>query len=578
MERRWRVRERDPGAERRLARELGVSTALAALLRNRGLVRPEAARAWLQPDLRELEQPLELPDMEAAATRLARAVRDREPVLIYGDYDVDGMVGTVILFNLLRLAGARVATHIPNRLHDDYSFGGDGVERLLRREPRPALVVTVDHGISATEAVEHLARAGVDVLVTDHHEPPDVLPEGAVALVNPKLPGCTAANTSPCGAAVAFKLAWATAQKLSGLQRVTQEFRDYLVEAMSMVALATVADVVPLTGENRILCHHGLRGMTASSNPGIRALIRNARLSGRSISAVHCGFRLGPRLNAAGRMGMAQVALELLTTSDPARARALADRLEEANKERRRLERELLEHILGLPEMDGFDSGHGICLGASGWHHGVIGIVASRLVERFHVPVLIAGFNGSRGRASARSIPTVHLRDLLADLAEHLLGFGGHAGAAGCSLEHASFPRFREAFHERTAELLKAQPYVPSLDIDLELPFKRIRRPLLEELERLAPHGEGNPEPCFLTRGVQVAGRPRIMGRDQRHLAFFARHDGQVLRAVFFGGASWADRLRAPETSVNICYRIKENDFNGSGALELHVLDLRPAG
>lgn len=573
----WKVPAPDPETEEALSGSLGISPLLARLLLNRGLQDVPATRAFLTPRLTDLEDPGVLLDMERAAERLRRAIHDHEHVLVYGDYDVDGMSGTSILLSFIRLAGGRASHYIPNRLKEGYSFNDEAIDGILSGDDPPSVVITVDHGISAVEGIARLADEGVDVLVTDHHEPPPVLPDRAYALVNPRRPGCPSTFKDLCGAAVAFKLAWATAQAFSNARKVSDQFRAFLVEAMGLVALASVTDVVPLHGENRALCFHGLKALGATTNPGLRALLALARLEGKTIHAVHLGFRLGPRLNAAGRMGITDVAIELLTTRDEERARELAAQLDQANEERRKLEKDMLKSCLELPELKNFAGGHGICVGRRGWHVGVIGIVASRLVDRFGVPALVAGLDGDRGRCSARSPGGVHLKKLLEELGDHLVTHGGHAGAAGATVTEEAFPAFKAAFIERSAEHLARSNTAPELAIDLELPFHRIDDDLLEELELLAPHGAGNPPATFMTRGVRIAGKAQLLGRDRKHLQMHLREGEPTFRAVGFGMADRLAELKAPGARFDVVYKLKFDNWTGARAIELELKDIRPS-
>lgn len=551
---------------------------LAALLRNRGLEDPHRARSWLEPRLRDLSHPFEILDLERGAERLRRACRDKERVVVYGDYDVDGMTGTVILMNFIRLAGGRVDYYIPNRLKEGYSFNDEAIDTILEGGDRPGLVLTVDHGIAANEGIARLAEEGVDVVVTDHHEPPEVLPDRAYALINPRRPGCPSPFKSLCGAAVAYKLAWGAAEAFTGQRKVTPEFREFLLEAMGMVSLATVTDVVPLVDENRILCFHGLRALPVSTNPGIQALLAASRLRGHAVRAVHVAYRLGPRINAAGRMGIAEVAIELLTTRDPKRAKTLARRLEDANDRRRTLEKEMLREILSMPAIKRRTPGEGICVGKSGWHPGVIGIVAARLVDRFGVPSVVVALDGDRSRASARSIEGVNVKSALDACASHLSQHGGHAGAAGASLDEDAFPAFQSEFNAVSTRAVAESGAAPGLDIDLELPFSAIRPELVEELERLAPHGEANPTALFCTTGVEVCGRPKRVGKDRGHVAFHVRQGERTFRAFGRGMADHLELLRTKGARIDLAYRLKFDSYLDPGSIELEVEDLRVTG
>lgn len=574
---RWLINPSDPDQDQILARELGTSHILAALMRNRGFLAKEDALAYLKPKLSSIEEPTALLDMAKAAERVKDAIRRQERIIVYGDYDVDGMTGTVVLKNFLRLAGGRAESYIPNRLKDGYSFNDEAIDGFLKAAEPPSLIITVDHGTSAKSGIDRLKAAGVDVIVTDHHHPPPTLPESAFAIVNPNRPDCQSRFKSLCGAAVAFKLAWASAQALSGSQKVTPEFRAYLLDAMSLVALATVTDVVPLRDENRVLCFHGLQALTSTTNPGLLALLRQSRLKGQVVRAVHVGYRLGPRLNAAGRMGIAETAIELLTATDPARAEELAKTLEDANERRRSLEAEMLREALSMPEVTGFRGGHGICIGRVGWHAGVIGIIAARLVDRLQVPVVVCALSGDQGRGSARTPKGINLANVLAECSQHLETSGGHAAAAGCTVTERSFLGFQKAFIEETRRAMESRTDVSELRIDLEIPFRSIRPALIEELELLAPHGEGNPPALFCTRGAEVIGTPRLLGKDQSHVGFFVRHGDQSFRAVAFGRPDLAEKLRQGSRRIDLAYRLKFDSYLDPGAVELEIVDVRTA-
>jgi len=575
VERSWHIPDRAPEAEQALATGLGTSRVFATLLHNRGLEDLAAARAWVQPRLRDLAHPFEMKDAERAAERLRRAIRDQERILVWGDYDVDGMTGTVILMNFIRLAGGTCSFRIPNRISEGYSFDAHVLRRLVSGDERPDLVLTVDHGTSAHEGIGILADAGVDVVVTDHHQPPSVLPEAAHSIVNPRQPGCPSPFKDLCGAAVAYKLAWAAAEAFSGQRKLDPAFRNFLLEATGMVALATITDVVPLVGENRILCFHGLRALPVSESPGIRALLSRSRLDRGVVRAVHVAYRIGPRLNAAGRMGIAETAIELLTTTNRDRARALAGKLEEANDQRRMIEKETVQEILSLPELHDRPEGQAICIGRPGWHPGVIGIVASRLVDRFQVPALVCALDGDQSRVSIRSVPGVDVKVALDRTSEHLTAWGGHAAAAGATLDEPNFPAFRAAFTATATEALARAGSRPVLRVDLELPFRTIRPELLEELERLAPHGEANPPARFLTRNVEICGRPEIVGKERKHLVLHVREGERTFRAFGPNLGSRRGELRQAGQRFDITYELKFDSYRDPGAIELMIEDIR---
>ena len=574
---RWKLRPEDAESDALMAAELKISPAMAALLRHREVGPPDAARAFLDPKLSDLEPPEALGDVDKGSERLARAIRNGERIVVYGDYDVDGMTGTCLISNFLRLAGANHDWYIPNRLKEGYSFSPESLDFLLGHAHPPRVVVTVDHGISAVEPIRRFKAAGVDVIVTDHHEPPETLPLDAYALINPRKVGDPSRFKDLCGAGVAFKLIWATAQKLSNATRVSDAFRAYLLDATAFVAMATVADVVRLWRDNRILCSNGLRALRATARPGLRALLRAARLDGQELHASHVGFRIGPRLNAAGRLGMAEKAVELLTTEDEARAEALAAELDAANLRRQEIEKIMLREAEQLLRADPPAAEDAVCLGSTRWHPGVIGVVASRLVDRYHVPVMLAALNGAQGRGSARTPAGIHLRDLLAECSEHLVSFGGHAGAAGCTVDEASFPAFQTAFRAAAARALRKSPLQKTIDIDLELPFRMVVPAFMDEIARLAPHGAGNPAPVFCTHGLRSVGRPSVVGEGGEHLRCLLTDGERSIRAVGFRLGSRAASISGPGARLSAAYRLKFDTFREPGAVELELLDIRPA-
>lgn len=555
--------------------ELRCSKVLAALMIRRGLADPAAAKAWLEPSLADLEDPLAIIDMEAGAARLSTAIRLKESVLIYGDYDVDGMTGTSLLVNFLSLAGAPVEWFIPDRKRDGYSFSGAVIDRFLARPTRPKVVVTVDHGTSAHEGIRRLSEAGIDVIVTDHHEPPPELPVGAVALINPKRKECTSRARDLCGAAVAFKLAWATAQLHGGSKKVAPEFRDFLVDAMGFVTLATIADVVKLRGDNRALCSHGLRAIPHTKSKGLAALLKSAGLEGQVIKARTVGFKIAPRLNAAARLGRAEEVVTLLTTKDDAEAKRLADRLEKANEERRAIDRVVLEDAERMLKRQGHIEGDAICLGSKDWHSGVIGIVAARLVDRYHVPTLLISLNGDEGRGSARAPDGFNLKDALDDCAEHLVAWGGHAGAAGCTATESAFPALAERFRAVARKRAETSPLRPRWDLDYDLRLRDVTGGLIEELDRLAPFGSGNPMPMFLFRGMKVAGVPTVVGEGRAHVQFMTTDGETAMRAIAFGAGPRLKDLESKGAIFCLAAHVKFDTFRAPGSVQLEVKDFR---
>ena len=567
----WKLRSPDPEAVERLRRELSIPSVLATLLSNRGLEGPLASE-HLQPDLARLHDPGRLPGMQVATQRLALAIERGETILVHGDYDVDGVTGTTLLMSLFDRLGAKAVWHIPNRFTDGYSFGEHSV--LRAREVDAKVVVSVDNGTSAGETIAQLAALGIDTIVTDHHEPPlGALPD-AIAIVNPKLDGCEYPFRELCGGAVAFKLAWGLCQHLSGGARVRADLRDFMVEAMGLVAIATVCDVVPLTDENRILASFGLRSLQQSRSPGVRALLDVAGLADRKLTGEDVGYQIGPRINASGRLGSAQTAVELLLAKEPARAAGLARELDRMNVERKEIERVLLEEALAQAEaFADIERYPVLVLAGQGWHQGVIGIVAARLVSRYARPAIVIGLDGEEGRGSARSVPGFSVLEVMHAGADFMQRYGGHAAAAGCEVLATQVAALREAVCAEARRLLAGGHYPPpELSIDCELSFAHLTPELVRQIDRLGPYGEANEKPVFLSRDMRLAEPPRTVGRDGDHLALKLRSGTNLLRGMAFGMGPRASEL-AMGAPLELVYTPRWNTFRGVTNLELGIHD-----
>ena len=557
----------------RLAAGLGVHPLVAGTLGQRGYVTVEAARAFLKPDLTLLHPPEALPGLTVAAERLVVAARDREPIVIYGDYDVDGITAAAILWKALRLADANVRIYVPHRIEEGYGLNLEAVEHLAGEGAR--VLVTVDCGIAGHAEVTRARELGLDVIVTDHHEAdPDRLPP-ALAIVNPKLPGSDYPFRDLAGAGVAMKLAWAIGQTLSGRDRVDKPFREFLIAATGLAALGTIADVVPLVGENHVLARFGLQALSASSHPGIAALREVGRLQGKAIDAHHIGYVIGPRLNAAGRLGHAGEAVELLTTAGPDAAMEIAQELDRQNRRRREVEQEILEEAdaqVGAtfsPERDA-----AIVAAGRGWHAGVIGIVASRLVEKYHRPTVLIGIDDRQAQGSGRSIPGFHLFQALAACREHLTTFGGHTMAAGLRMPPDGVEPFREAFLAHAARHLAPDDLTPRLTVDAEVDPAQVTLETARVLEDLGPFGAGNPRPVFATREVRVVGQPKRIGRRGAHLAMHVTSGGRARRCVGWRMGELADAVgRAGTCGMAFTCRVSNYRPNRP-EVELHLKDL----
>ena len=562
---RWRVAaEPDPAVVQSLAQGLTVPATLAALLAQRGLDTPEAARRFLRPALENLVDPLQLKGMAEAVDVIATVIRTGGGILVHGDYDVDGQCATGLLTRALRAAGARVTPFVPHRIRDGYDLGPAGIAAALAAGAR--LILTCDCGITALDAVDAARAAGLEVVVTDHHLPGATLPR-ARAVIDPQQPGDRSGLTQLCGTGIAFKLVQALVPALGLPANLPYHLLD-------LVALATVADVVPLTGENRILVRHGLRLIGESRWPGLRALIRTSGLEGREIRAGQVGFILAPRLNAAGRVGDAAEGLKLLLTDDPGEAMTLATRLEVLNTERQALDQRMLDEAMGMveascdPEKDA-----ALVLAADGWHAGVVGIVASRIVERFGRPAFLIALDGEVGKGSGRSISRFDLHAALQHCGDLLDRFGGHHMAAGLTIRRGQLAAFRERFNAFARAQLTPADLAPEQRIDLVVDLGEAS----EELERLCRHlepcGMGNPGPVFGARGVRLEGARRV---GNGHLKATLISAGGRLGGIGFG---WADRdgwleRAARREPVDVAFRLEINEYQGEVSLQARIVAL----
>jgi single-stranded-DNA-specific exonuclease len=542
---RWLIPEPDPKIARELAAALGIQSVTASVLLSRGLSDPEAARRFLTPDLGHLHDPLLLTGMADAVARIRAAIQAKEKILIYGDYDVDGTVSVVILKKAIEMAGGEAGFHVPHRLKDGYGMRADVIERAAAMGI--ALIISVDTGIRASEVVREARERGMDVIVTDHHLPDAELPP-ALAVLNPNRRDCRYPDKNLCGAGVAFKLVHALLATLGWpAEKLTRVMKSFL----KLVAIATVADVVPLVGENRVIVKHGLDGLNQSKNPGLRAILElSGLMNGRSPSARQVAFQIAPRINAAGRMDDAQNVIRMFLTDDAEHARSLASQLHSLNQERRDTEAEIvrlvLEECAGVPVTD--DQSVLVFSGAN-WHRGVVGIVASRLVERFYRPVFVLSEEDGQAQGSGRSIAPFHLLDALESMPDLFSRFGGHRQAAGVSLAAELVPEFRRRLNAYAWTRLTRADFQPLLAIDATVSLRDLTTgPAIQELLGMAPFGFGNPAPVLAILGAEVAGPPVVM--KEKHLRVHLRQGG---RSLFPKAWNFAERA---------------GDFSGSGPID----------
>ncbi len=551
-----------------LSRSLGRHPLTARLLLARDMGNPECARHFLEPEFKNIFLPQSIPGMDACAELVAQAIKQKDKITVYGDYDVDGITGTTMLHRLLTAAGADFDTYIPHRIEEGYGLSIDAVKDIAQRGTR--LLLTVDCGITAVQAVQAGRDAGMTVVITDHHENETSLP-AAHAIAHPRLHGCATGNTQLCGAGVAYKLVWAIAVKLCGSNKLSTIYRDMLIDFTALTALATIADVVPLLDENRILVSYGLKQLSRCNMVGIKALIRVAGFENRSIDGTAVGFSLAPRLNAAGRMGHANMAVELLTTEDSGRADELAEYLETKNKERQNTERkitaEAMEFVRQLPQLPA-----ALVLCQRGWHSGVVGIVAARLVDHFNRPAFVLTDDGTTISGSGRSIPGFALHEAVAHCRDLLISGGGHAAAAGIKMHTAQLDAFTRKFCDYAKEVQPADGLTPGLNIDGELEPSDLDCQAFSELEAMAPFGCGNTKPKLLIRKVQVAVPPRRMGARGTHMMLQLKINDRRFRAVGFGLGD-AEPLLTVGMMLDLVVHASVSHYYQQPQAELHIID-----
>lgn len=516
-----------------------------------------------------------MPGIDAAVSRLKHAIENKEKTTIYGDYDVDGITGVSILWELLTLLGAEVDYYIPHRIEEGYGLNPEAVRSLA--ESGTKLLVTVDCGITACAAAELAGQLGVDLIITDHHRPEATLP-ATTAIVHPALEE-SYGNQDSAGAMVAYKLAWAIADEFSHGPRLDPKLREFMLNATSLAAIGTVADVVDLRGENRILTSFGLQALPESKLIGLRALIASAGLTGKGLDSYAIGFRLAPMLNAAGRMGHARLAVELMTSTSETRAMQIAEYLKTQNTQRQQCERKIVKQACEMVVERGYNhpDRRSIVLSAEGWHTGVIGIVASRLVDKFYRPtIVINAAEGERGAAqgSARSIPGFCLLSAIKACSEHLTTFGGHTMAAGLTIAPEKIDDFTEAFEAYATENLREVDIVAKLHIDAVAPLRQFNREAVEQLERLGPFGQGNPKPIFATKGVRLAGTPRRVGAKNDHLQFVITDNTGSVRCVGFRMGHLEKKMLETEC-FSVAYEAQINHYNGNSNVEFIATDVQ---
>ena len=567
---RWVFKDADPEIVGSYAAELKTSPLLSRLLVLRGFSDTGAVRRYLSSSLsKDLPSPFEMAGMETAVRRIVEAIKNRQQIGIWGDYDVDGTTGASVLVSFLREIGAQPIYHIPHRIEEGYGLNIGGLKLL--KERGVDLVITVDCGISNAREVAGANEIGLDMVVVDHHQPPEELP-AAVAVINPHRKDCAFSDKGMCAAGLAFYLVIGLRARLREqgwfAGSAVPDIRRYL----DIVTLGTIADMVPLRGVNRTLIRRGLVELAGSIRPGVIALKQVSSIRAGAVTAGQVGFRLGPRINAAGRVDYGIKVVELLTTDSADVALRIAQELDDHNNQRRTLEAEVLAYALAQAE-SAADGGnrYSLVLAGEGWHPGVLGIVASRIVERFHRPTVVIGLNQGAGKGSARSIRGFPMVEGFRLCADSLEKFGGHEFAGGLSIKSECLERFTEAFETAARQLLCAEDLMPRLEIDAQLDFSELGLPLLRELEILEPYGIGNPEPLFMTVNAEVCER-KVFSAGIRYRL---RQGGRVVSGVIFGAGDSFPGV--PGERIDVAYRLCENEWNGATSVEMKIVDLRRA-
>lgn len=559
-----------------LARSLKVSSLLARVLINRGITDAQAGSAFLRPKLTQLIAPEQMPGVKKAVSRLKQAIQNKEKITIYGDYDVDGITGVAILWQLLKLLGADVDFYIPHRLEEGYGLNAGAVRSLA--EAGTSVLITVDCGIGAFGSAELAEQSGLGLIITDHHQPAAELPK-AISIVHPALDK-SYPNQDSSGSMVAFKLAWAMSNEFKVGATLKPQLRRFMLNATSLAAMGTIADIVDLRGENRVLTGYGLKALPDCELVGIRALIESAGLTGRGLDSFHIGFRLAPMLNAAGRMGHARLAVELLTSDSPLRAQQIAEYLKGQNTQRQQCERRIFQQACEKIVQRGLDRPEqkSIVLADATWHAGVIGVVASRIAERFWRPTIMVNAEPNQEgivQGSGRSIPGFCLLSAIRACSGHLVRYGGHKMAAGITIKADKIDRFASDFESYARKNLSASAIVSKLYIDAATSLgESANKQVVEELQMLGPFGQGNPEPIFATKGVRLAAPPRRVGSAGEHLQLTITDNTTTVRCIGFHFGKLEKRLLESEF-LNVAYQPQINTFNDISNVEFVLSDIQ---
>ncbi|MHC5191216.1 MAG: single-stranded-DNA-specific exonuclease RecJ [Planctomycetota bacterium] len=571
QKKRWQIQPESADVAT-LAASLKVSALTAQILINRDLYKEDAARSFLSPKLTDLIEPERMYGISAAAEHIKQAIENGQKISIYGDYDVDGITSTAILWHLLKMLGAQIDYYIPHRVDEGYGLNAEAVRQLADNGTK--LMITVDCGITGNKEVKLAHELGMEVIITDHHEPADTLPE-AEAIVHPRL-DADYGNPHAAGAMVAFKLAWAIANRYKNDDQLPPELKQYLLNATTLAGIGTIADVVDLRGENRILAGYGLRALESSSLVGIRMLVQTAEIQASVVDSYAVAFRLAPMLNAAGRMGHARLAVELLTTDSEVRAMQIAQYLKDQNRLRQKCQRDIFKQAKQRIVQAGLNhpDRKTIVLADENWHTGVIGIVASKVIDTYYRPTILINASDGVGQGSGRSVAGFDLHAALTACGEHLLSFGGHKMAAGLKIDMNNIAAFTEAFEAYAHENMEHGTLDSYLDIDAEARIGDFSEGVMRELNGLEPFGMGNPKPVFAARGVKLIAPPRTVGARNDHLQVSISDDSGAVRCIGFGMGKLEKKLLETD-SFSVAFEPQYNTYNGQTNLQFVLSDIQ---
>jgi len=563
----WEIKQTSEDSLQQVIDEFKLPKSIATIMAQRGIIDRENSRNFFYPDLNNLHDPFLMLGMEKSVTYIQKLIEEKKTILLFGDYDVDGTTGTSTMFLFFKSLGVDVHYYIPNRLNEGYGLSNKGIDFAV--EIGAKLLITCDCGITAVDKVEYANSKGLNVIITDHHKQSEILPD-AFSIINPNQNKCNYPFKGLCGAGVALKLILAICRKIGIPDENALKYTD-------LVTLGIAADIVPMIDENRIIANDGIRRIELKENIGINALLNSGGLNGKEITIGRLVFWVSPKINAAGRLGDAGRAVKLMTTTNPILARRIADDLEKENKRRQEITINTVENCLfQVQSNSNIDNEHAVILFKEGWHHGVVGIVASKIKENFNKPTIIISLDETGiGRASCRSIPGFDIHSALSKCSEFLVGFGGHPMAAGFSIEKKNIEPFYKAFQKIAFELIKPEQLTPRINIDYSLDINEINSRFLKFLKSMAPYGPRNMRPKFLSRKVNLKGMPRLIGKKNDTLKFSIQDNKSVYDAIGFNLVEKYEYLLSGEP-VDLVFEIGENEWNGKKSIQLEIKDIKP--